>query len=241
MIYHYTNLESLACILESRCLRFTRLDFVDDPKEYSFIKDGFNPAKYVYVSCWTESQEETIPQWKMYGNDGTGVRIAINPVIFNIIKNNQSRLVLPIDYFNDKDYFIMPVLGDNDQPLYVINYINDLRFAEDKIFLVDDRIDFKEVAIYKGTEWSFQKECRFALKVLPKPMGEKTYSFQEIFSNGLIPNQKYIDIPIIDSAYDSIQITLGPYSSYADEIILCSLMRKYLGHENFYKSVFTNS
>ena len=54
MIYHYTSLESLACILESRCLRFTRLDFVDDPKEYSFTKDGFNPAKYVYVSCWTE-------------------------------------------------------------------------------------------------------------------------------------------------------------------------------------------
>lgn len=240
MIYHYTSLESLACILENRCLRFTRLDYVDDPKEYSFIKNGVNPAKYVYVSCWTESQEETIPQWKMYGNNGKGVRISINPNMFNIVQNYKHRLMFPFEYFKDKDYFIMPILGDNDQPFFKIDYINDLRYAEDKMFL-DDNIDFKKVAIYKGLEWSFQKECRFTLNVFPKPIGDKTYNFQEIFSKGLIPNQRYLDIPIIDSAYDSIQITLGPYSSYAEEIILRSLLSKYLGRENFNKSVFANT
>ena len=240
MIYHYTSIESFACILESRCLRFTRLDLVDDPKEYSFIKDGFNPAKYVYVSCWTESQEETIPQWKMYGNDGTGVRIAIKPDIFNIIEDDKHRLLFPLDYFVDKDYIIMPDLGENNQPLYKINYINDLHYAMGKIFL-DDSIDFKEVAIYKGPEWSFQKECRYILYVFPKLIGEKTYSPQEVVSNRLIPNHKYLDIPIIDSAYNSIQITLGPYSSFAEELILRSLLRKYFGHENFNRSVFTNS
>lgn len=240
MIYHYTNLESLACILESRCLRFTRLDFVDDPKEYSFTKDGFNPAKYVYVSCWTESHEETIPQWKMYGNNGKGVRIAIKPNVFNIIEDDKHRLLFPLDYFVDKDYIIMPDLGDNNQPLYKINYINDLHYAKGKIFL-DDSIDFKEVAIYKGPEWSFQKECRFILYVLPKSVGDKSYSPQQAVLRRLIPNHNYLDIPICDTAYNSFQITLGPSSSYAEELILRSLLKKYLGHENFDKSVFTYS
>ena len=240
MIYHYTSLESLACILESRCLRFTRLDLVDDPKEYSFIKDGFNPAKYVYVSCWTESQEETIPQWKMYGNNGKGARIAIKPDVFNIIEDDKYRLLFPLDYFVDKDYIIMPDLGKNNQPLYKINYINDLHYAKGKMFL-DDSIDFKEVAIYKGPEWSFQKECRFILYVLPKSVGDKSYSPQQAVLRRLIPNHNYLDIPICDTAYNSIQITLGPSSSYAEELILRSLLKKYLGHENFDKSVFTYS
>ncbi len=240
MIYHYTSLESLACILESRCLRFTRLDFVDDPKEYSFTKDGFNPAKYVYVSCWTESQEETIPQWKMYGNNGKGVRIAIKPNVFNIIKDGEYRLLFPLNYFNNKDYFITPVLDENEQPFFRINYISDLLDAENKIF-EDNRIHFKEVAIYKSLEWSFQKECRFILYVFPKSIGNVTYSLQDAIINRLFPNQKYLDIPICDSAFNSIQITLGPDSTFAEEIILRSLLKKYLGHEKFQKSVFANS
>ena len=240
MIYHYTSLESLACILESRCLRFTRLDLVDDPKEYSFIRDGFNPAKYVFVSCWTESQEETIPQWKMYGNNGKGVRISIKPDVFNIVEDDKYRLLFPLEYFKEKDYFITPILGNNDQPFFKINYINDLRYAADKIFL-DEGIDFKEVAIYKGPEWSFQKECRFILYVFPKSVGDKMYSLQDVILKRLIPNHNYLDIPICDTAYNSIQITLGPNSSYAEEIILSSLLEKYLGHENFHKSVFANS
>jgi hypothetical protein len=240
MIYHYTSLESLACILESRCLRFTRLDYVDDPKEYSFIKNGVNPAKYVFVSCWTESQEETIPQWKMYGNNGKGVRISINSNVFNIVQDDKHRLMFPFDYFKDKDFFIMPILGDNDQPFFKINYINDLRYAEDKMFL-DDGIDFKKVAIYKGPEWSFQKECRFILYVFPKTIENKTYSPQDAILNHLYPYQKHLDIPICDTAYNSIQITLGPYSSFAEELILRSLLKKYLGHEYFNKSTFANS
>ena len=77
IIHHYTNLEALAMILSTRKLKFSRLDCVDDLEEGEIESDGLRLGKYVYVSCWTENEEESIPLWKMYGGYGVGVRISI--------------------------------------------------------------------------------------------------------------------------------------------------------------------
>lgn len=53
-LYHYTSIETLALILKHKTIRFSRLDRVDDPDEYSFKEDGITPAHYCYVSCWTK-------------------------------------------------------------------------------------------------------------------------------------------------------------------------------------------
>ena len=82
-IYHYTSIETLALILKNRTIRFSKLTKVDDPEEYSFF-DTVNPAHYVFVSCWTRNEAESIPQWVMYGNKKHGVRIALDEDIFEI-------------------------------------------------------------------------------------------------------------------------------------------------------------
>lgn len=73
-IYHYTSVDTLEKILRNQTIRFNRLDCVDDVQECSVS----SYAKYVFISCWTESEEENIPLWKMYTNDVTqGVRISL--------------------------------------------------------------------------------------------------------------------------------------------------------------------
>lgn len=62
-LYHYTSIETLALILKHKTIRFSRLDRVDDPDEYSFKEDGITPAHYCYVSCWTKNDNENLPQW----------------------------------------------------------------------------------------------------------------------------------------------------------------------------------
>jgi hypothetical protein len=60
-IYHYTNVESLAMILKNKTIRFNRLDKVDDIEEGNAESSGVRFCKYVFVSCWTENPEESIP------------------------------------------------------------------------------------------------------------------------------------------------------------------------------------
>ena len=74
-IHHYTNIETLALILSSRKLRFNRLDRVDDIREAQKHK-GIDFGKYFFVSCWTYDQNESIPQWHMYTEKMSGVRIS---------------------------------------------------------------------------------------------------------------------------------------------------------------------
>lgn len=67
-IFHYTSIDSLAMILSTRKLRFTRLDNVDDVTEAQ-THAGIPFGKYFFVNCWTQEEEDNLAQWKMYGSD----------------------------------------------------------------------------------------------------------------------------------------------------------------------------
>ena len=59
-LYHYTSLENLALILKNRTIRFSPLSKVDDLQE-SRSRDLKNVGRFVFVSCWTDEKEESIP------------------------------------------------------------------------------------------------------------------------------------------------------------------------------------
>lgn len=113
-IYHYTSVDTLEKILQTKAIRFNRLDCVDDVQECSVS----SYAKYVFISCWTESEEENIPLWKMYTNDVTqGVRISLPrdmfktyPVISSkYLKTQMTKDIIPEVVQEQADYFVVPV------------------------------------------------------------------------------------------------------------------------------------
>ena len=73
-LYHYASLDTLALILHNRTIRFSRLDKVDDLQEQRSA-DSQNLGKMKLVSCWTSSDEESIPMWREYAGAECGVRI----------------------------------------------------------------------------------------------------------------------------------------------------------------------
>ena len=81
-IYHYTSIDSLALILKNRTLRFSRLDRVDDLEEARVEQNQYDLSKFLFVSCWTENGEESIPLWKMYSGGAGGVRIGVDKEMF---------------------------------------------------------------------------------------------------------------------------------------------------------------
>ena len=92
-IHHYTNIETLALILKNRTIRFNRLDRVDDLEEGRAECSGIKLGQYIFVSCWTEEAEESIPLWRMYTEKGTGVRISLTKEMFKTYAYNDGDII----------------------------------------------------------------------------------------------------------------------------------------------------
>lgn len=149
LIHHYTNIESLALILQSRKIRFNRLDRMDDLEEGRVEAQGIPLAKYTYVSCWTESDDESIPLWHMYSGNGNGVRISLPQDMFKdysimdglIGDKNLSATIqnifpkitpsilwkIPSSEYSEKKYLILPIYSNNLTHFYrKIQYVDDV-------------------------------------------------------------------------------------------------------------------
>ena len=138
-IYHYTTIDSLAMILSSRSIKFNRLDMVDDMEE-SVESQNVWLGKYAFVSCWTEDKEESIPLWRMYSGNHRGVRIGMEPDMFekNIIKDlvmpggekigGQLTSMLASQDILNPDYFIFPFSSELTELFYChIDYVDDVK------------------------------------------------------------------------------------------------------------------
>ena len=104
VLYHYTSAESAIRILEGRALWMTALHHLNDPREFSMgadllqgvakelaAKASMSPmrseflkslefaarAPTIYVASFAEDPE-SLPQWRTYGDDGTGVAIGFD-------------------------------------------------------------------------------------------------------------------------------------------------------------------
>jgi len=189
MIHHYTTIETLAQILKTKRIRFNRLDRVDDMIE-SKIYGKYDMSKYVFVSCWTLQQEESIPQWHMYTDKMKGVRISLEKDMFNYKpltkpKNvpDQEHLIeigtespIPFEEMWTNDYFIFPIITNKRNLERVVEYVeNPFDYYKDIVTISTDihgvsNMNIKDTikfGMYKTLDWKFQQEFRFALIIFP--------------------------------------------------------------------------
>lgn len=252
-IYHYTNLESLALILKNKTIRFNRLDKVDDIEEGNAESLGVRFCKYVFVSCWTENPEESIPLWKMYGGDYGGIRISMEHEMFKeyIMSDldlrglkSQGSIVtkIPTQDMVSPDYFIIPIFNyDNDLFYRHIKYVDDVfQYTKDAIRITnikgnrgDMNMEMKPFGYYKNKRWKFQDETRYVLYILPlNPLLESenpeisSIVIQSLLNNKSLPFS-YYDMQLKDEALDNMEITLSPSVTEAQRIIVQTVIDKY--------------
>ena len=248
-IYHYTSLESLALILQNKTIRFNRLDKVDDLEEGNVESLGIKFCKYIFVSCWTEDENENIPLWKMYGGDLGGVRISMEKEMFkmydisNLIESKKTLYSkIPFHDYANPNYFVIPHLEYTDDMFYRhIKYVDDISFyTKNAIQLTDIKnnfghmnIDMKSFGYYKNKRWEFQKEVRFVLYILPfnillerKNPELGTIVMQCLLQNKTLPFHFY-DMHLNEEAVNSMEITLSPSITEAQRVIVEALKDKY--------------
>ncbi len=245
-LYHYTSLANLALILETRKIRCRRLDLVDDLTE-GHPADFPSLAKYIFVSCWTQGGEESIPLWHMYSAGMRGVRISL-PSDFLLEHEYHSepakgfhveagcKFVIPQGNIHGPDYFFW--LTPGKYPLYQIQYTDDPAKLSPSIVSQTSRgveLAMADVGICKGRKWKFQHEWRFKLVALPAAApggsyGDPHYQRQmnplpRIMNRQLI-SIDHCDLDIKPSALLNMGITLGPKFHAGDRYLLESYLKR---------------
>ncbi|WP_413527596.1 DUF2971 domain-containing protein [Marinilactibacillus psychrotolerans] len=219
-IYHYTSIESLYLILKNKTMRFSTLSNVDDMDEG--LTQEFNHAQqYLFVSCWTEEEKESIPQWAVYSKNMEGIRIGIeierdNPrKIFELVKDSRTNMLISEDLDIMKNF---PLVASPGTPFYrEMKYTNDSNDLKPNILSYDEKtikIDMSKVALYKSSEWSFQKESRFVIDFSASPFNadrtsNKKFDLINSLKNKNLPFE-YKDIKLADTFFENIEITFGP-------------------------------
>ena len=186
-IFHYTTVESLALILKSRKLRFSRADRVDDATEAPSVQN-IEFSKYLFISCWTGEGVESIPQWQLYTPNMAGVRIELPAYPFI-----QKRFVPPAAWRNitltgpilgplsceemwGNSYTVMWMVINRDSFAGFVNYVDDVRPIFEKAVSITRSSDgtgsisidgLVDLARTKNSNWKFQSEYRFSLVVFP--------------------------------------------------------------------------
>lgn len=256
-IFHYTTVESLALILKTRRLRFTRLDGVDDLREaQSHV--GINFGRYFFVSCWTKDDKESIPLWNMYGQGMAGVRLQLPQYPFNHLPlepdPNRPEIecvgtpsisaplrlheifgetYLVATQFQNLENFAGPVQ-------YVPNVEDQYKQSITREVTEDGKVyvsieDVFSLPRYKSVEWQFQSEYRFCLYVLPIPpqmhanesYGERCGRVNQAFLNGIDPGINYFDIELSPEALDRLTVRTGPLCSPGTRVCIESLLASF--------------
>jgi hypothetical protein len=190
LLHHYTTLETLELILKNKTIRFNRLDHVDDVGE-SFKYGKYDLSFFLFVSCWTFSDEENIPLWQIYSKGMTGVKLSLpldpfeymtlkpNPLWGGTAKGEISSIFSIEEIFTDEYMVNMSILNKNNF-IKIIEYSSEeeLQIIRKKAvnYIIDSTgRSFLTVAGptllagYKSKEWSFQKEIRYIIMIYPTP------------------------------------------------------------------------
>lgn len=250
-VYHYTSIGALAMILSRKTFRFSRLDTVDDPDEYSYPQTyGINPAEYIYVACWSNNPSESVPQWKIYGNNQKGIRISLDNDMFPItsVEIEKGRMVpylMSDDFFSKKDYMAsLPYVYEHTQHEFfkAVDCVDDPKKEMESEYIKVGKktgTSIGKIGVCKNHDWHFLNEYRFRICVVPKSKyTDRVTPFDVAFRDKTPYKEKYVDLPIIDSVFQKMEITLGPKVGPDGETIVKALMSKYLGREDCKNSVF---
>ena len=259
MLYHYTNLPSLALILKNQTLRLMPLTHMDDKQEKE-TADVDNLGGFYFVSCWTDKEDEIIPMWKMYASLDAGVRIGLPP-------NPFVRETFPAHYLCDYLGFPVPqeqnlvqvnsLIRLNDLKeglfcakmgaesiLYKVEYTDDRNRLTPTVASKNDTICFGEYGLVKHEGWDFQNEWRYLLRLFPVgPHGANVGLYtriQEIFSSmmsgELDPPRSHYDLTLDPEVLAHMEITPSPEMSAGNKVLFDSLVKEYCPKATIRKS-----
>lgn len=223
-LHHYTSINSLACILDSKKIRFSRADTFDDPHEARVVGNK-NIGLVNFATCWT-LQGETLPQWYLYGDHYKGVIITIHPTPLN---NNESVYFEPFTFHNHTGigFQFVPKSAKDDHftPLKV-DYV-----TKDEFNCCTPANEAQTTKVLKLDHWKFQEEARFNISLVANSdriCSPSDLTRNDHFLGYPLCERTHYDHPLLETVYKNMTITAGPCCDNGDKLLIQALIDKYL-------------
>ena len=256
-LYHYTSIEALSQILATRQLRLSRLDKVDDLSEGETEDFGWS-GHYIFVSCWTDLVEESLPFWSMYTTPRSAVRIKLPFLMladYHVERHDpqtNGHIVLPGSPMPEErifgaDYTVLPYRRDT---WHKITYTDDKELLKPKVLTHGSApgIAIGKLGLYKSLAWQFQSEYRYMAIVFPFSIGDlkSTDDIERLVKEASHAvwtkkplGMECISVDLDKSALAGIEVTLGPRCTEGAETIVRALLEKYAPTGRLKRSVLT--
>jgi len=239
MLHHYTSFGTLELILKNRSIRFSRLDKFDDINEGNPVNDYPFGARN-FASCWTGNDEESIPQWAMYGDLSRGVRFSLenDPFIWHRIDarwhEKFSFIDLKAPYSLSEmltpGMILIPSVSMKETFCQPVRYVDNVDAARREHYSQINHGEIEligqghEIAFIKNRSWEFQNEYRYVLIAAPGPSvgysgdpqayldAMKSWFRTPSGANYLTgaPEREYVDLKISTTALEKSEILVGP-------------------------------
>jgi hypothetical protein len=203
-LYHYTNIDALFKIVNSKRFRLTRIDKISDTLEIKYINNIWKER--TYIGCFTNSYKNELI-WDNYSNNSTGVCIDFGKIEVTTLKfydedNNEYEKILEMDkkyssYNHTTDFRLRSVSGlkviyANDPELLAVPDKELLDFF-DGVQDVNDRDGFYKHPfqgyIKESRLFEYEKEFRIRVALLPKGIGTTLTFKGQVFHS---PPSNYI-------------------------------------------------
>ena len=256
-LYHYTSIETLALILKNKTIRLKRLDLVDDPEEAQTEDYGnFGRFCFVSCWTAMEEESIPMWKMYA-GNEMKGVRIKLPTFILHKHKLNSysdkrrkqngeihdKHEIIGDDfysYIDPTDFYNMGCCTAPIQENILINieYTNISNLLYPKVASYNKEnnsinLNTGIIGKYKHKYWEFQQELRYKIFVTPwskeEMLNATPESIIEMFNklkyNNI--NFEYIDMRTDKDKFKDMTIRLSPKATYAERIIIESLLKEY--------------
>jgi hypothetical protein len=253
-LYHYTNVDSLALILKNKNIQFRPLNTLDDLQEEK-LQDEYKLARFVFVSSWTEEENESIPMWKMYSDWENGIRIKLPAYPFQEYEVTKEEVeevtgepatqkgtkgpsfIRPFREIYESGYTYM----SNTLPdlLYRVEYTDNVHKLYPQVYFQEKsgpRIEFGKIGKTKSKSWKFQKEWRYKFECLPismkrvkelKGMINEELLYQKLLNNEYqLPVDRFF-LSLSDAAFSQMEITYSPKLTENNRIFIKLLKEKF--------------
>lgn len=244
-LYHYTTVESLAMILSTQSIRFSPLGKLDDRYEES-TKEVFNPGRFIFISSWMGSEEESIPMWNQYSRMESGVRIKLPSLPFEQyrVSNEKDHFWSIISSAETYDSAWFLANRGLESSLIKVEYTNDEEKINPRLVFPKERsdndstnmvIEFGNLGKYKKICWSYQDEWRFRLMFIPvgyrEMVGNPETIGQILYDklndlNYRLPFDYYF-LKLNKIALSEMEVTLSPKITEGNRVIVEALRDKY--------------
>lgn len=247
-LFHYTSIRGLALILKSKKIRLRALSYVDDVSEAE-SRDLVNFGQYIFVTCWTSLEEESIPFWHIYTDRMQGVRIKMPRQMFRqypvkdipeygASKEGDDYFALPFERMLLKNHLIMPDSPNNFFPVEYTDNVDLLyRSLHKKKLDGGHSVALGEMGKYKSSHWKFQSEWRLRFIILPgTPLPKDIATNKSSMESYLAAASGFLEgrplgfdeyyLELDDDAFQEMEITLGPKQRPGDKVIIEALAKE---------------